>query len=77
MLQVFLDEDPEIEYLFCGAPSGSETTYVSLFNELMTSDTRILVLHSCLLCCNGVTRIVRPFLKYIFVCCIPINFKMG
>ena len=25
MLQVFLDEDPEIEYLFCGAPSGSET----------------------------------------------------
>ena len=25
MLQVFLAEDPEIEYLFCGAPSGSET----------------------------------------------------
>ena len=25
MLQVFLVEDPEIEYLFCGAPSGSET----------------------------------------------------
>ena len=25
MLQVFLTEDPEIEYLFCGAPSGSET----------------------------------------------------
>ena len=24
MLQVFLAEDPEIEYLFCGAPSGSE-----------------------------------------------------
>ena len=25
MLQVFLAEDPEIEYLFCGAPTGSET----------------------------------------------------
>ena len=25
MLQVFLAEDPEIEYLFYGAPSGSET----------------------------------------------------
>ena len=25
LLQVFLTEDPEIEYLFCGAPSGSET----------------------------------------------------
>ena len=25
MLQVFLAEDPEIEYLFCGSPSGSET----------------------------------------------------
>ena len=25
MLQVFLAEDPEIEYLFCGAPSSSET----------------------------------------------------
>ena len=25
MLQVFLAEDPDIEYLFCGAPSGSET----------------------------------------------------
>ena len=24
MLQVFLAENPEIEYLFCGAPSGSE-----------------------------------------------------
>ena len=24
-LQVFLAEDPEIEYLFCGAPSCSET----------------------------------------------------
>ena len=24
MLQVFLTEDPEIEYLFCDAPSGSE-----------------------------------------------------
>ena len=24
MLQVFLAEDPEIEYLFCCAPSGSE-----------------------------------------------------
>ena len=23
MLQVFLAEDPEIEYLFCGAPFGS------------------------------------------------------
>ena len=25
MLQVFLAEDPEIVYLFCGAPSGSKT----------------------------------------------------
>ena len=25
MLQVFLAEDPETEYLFCGAPSPSET----------------------------------------------------
>ena len=25
MLQVFLAEDPEVEYLFCGVPSGSET----------------------------------------------------
>ena len=25
MLQVFLAQNPEIEYLFCGAPSGSET----------------------------------------------------
>ena len=25
MLQVFFAEEPEIEYLFCGAPSGSET----------------------------------------------------
>ena len=25
MLQEFLAEDPDIEYLFCGAPSGSET----------------------------------------------------
>ena len=25
MRQVFLVEDPEIEYLFCDAPSGSET----------------------------------------------------
>ena len=23
MLQVFLADDPEIEYLFCGSPSGS------------------------------------------------------
>ena len=26
MLHVFLAEDPEIEYLFCGDPSGSETS---------------------------------------------------
>ena len=26
MLQVFLAEDPEIEHLFCDAPSGSEPT---------------------------------------------------
>ena len=25
VLQVFLADDPEIQYLFCGAPSGSET----------------------------------------------------
>ena len=29
MLQVFLAEDPEIEYLFCGARSGSETCLLS------------------------------------------------
>ena len=33
MLQVFLAEDPEIEYLFCGAPSGSETCLL-LCNDL-------------------------------------------
>ena len=27
MLQVFLTEDPEIEYLFCGAPSGTEICF--------------------------------------------------
>ena len=27
MLQVFLAEDPEIEYLFCGASSDSETCF--------------------------------------------------
>ena len=26
MLQIFLADDPEIEYLFCGAPSRSETS---------------------------------------------------
>ena len=26
MLQVFLTEDPETEYLFCGAPSRSKTS---------------------------------------------------
>ena len=26
MLQVFLAEDPEIEFLFCGAPSRYETS---------------------------------------------------
>ena len=25
MMQLFLAEDHEVEYLFCGAPSGSET----------------------------------------------------
>ena len=24
MVEILLAEDPEIEYLFCGAPSGSE-----------------------------------------------------
>ena len=33
MLQVFLAENPEIEYLFCGAPSGSETC-LHLCNDL-------------------------------------------
>ena len=33
MLQVFLAEDPEAEYLFCGAPSGSETCLL-LCNDL-------------------------------------------
>ena len=28
MPQVFLAEDPEIEYLFCGAPFGSETCFL-------------------------------------------------
>ena len=32
MLQVFLAEDSEIEYLFCGAPSGSETCLLSCNN---------------------------------------------
>ena len=31
MLQVFLTEDPEIEYLFCDAPSDSETCLFFLF----------------------------------------------
>ena len=29
MLQVFLAEDPEIEYLFCGAPSALKPAYSS------------------------------------------------
>ena len=33
MLQVILAENPEIEYLFCGAPSGSET-YLLFCNDL-------------------------------------------
>ena len=33
MLQAFLTEDPEIEYLFCGVPSGSETCLL-FCNEL-------------------------------------------
>ena len=33
MLQVFLTEDPEIEYLFCIAPSGSETCLL-FYNDL-------------------------------------------
>ena len=28
MLQVFLAEDPEIEYFFCGAPTRSETNLI-------------------------------------------------
>ena len=28
MLQVLLTEDPETEYLFCNAPSGSETCLI-------------------------------------------------
>ena len=33
MIQIFLKEDPEIEYLFCGAPSRSETTLL-ICNDL-------------------------------------------
>ena len=33
MLQVFLAKDPEIEYLFCGAPSGSEICLL-FYNDL-------------------------------------------
>ena len=33
MVQVFLADDPEIEYLFCGDPSGSETC-LPFCNEL-------------------------------------------
>ena len=33
MLQVFLAEDPEIEYLFCGAPPGSETCLALLVEQ--------------------------------------------
>ena len=36
MLQVFLAEDPEIEYLFCGAPSGPETCLL-IFNHSLLS----------------------------------------
>ena len=41
MLQVFLAENPVIEYLFCGAPSGSETCLLfcnDLFCFLLKSD---------------------------------------
>ena len=31
MQQVFLAEDPEIEYLFCGVPSRSETIVQFIF----------------------------------------------
>ena len=34
MLQVFLAEDPEIEYLFCGAPSGSKTCLLFLISDI-------------------------------------------
>ena len=33
MLRVFLAEDPETEYLFCGAPSGSEA-YLLFCNDV-------------------------------------------
>ena len=35
MLQVFLAEDPENEYLFCGAPFGSETCFALLKRSLL------------------------------------------
>ena len=37
MLQVFLAEDPEIEYLFCGATSGSETCLIFAWSSAMIS----------------------------------------
>ena len=35
MMQVFLAEDPETEYLFCGAPSSSETCLL-FCNDLLS-----------------------------------------
>ena len=34
MLQVFLAEDPEIDYLFCGAPSGSKPACCSVMDRV-------------------------------------------
>ena len=41
MLQAFLAEDPEIEYLFCGAPSGSESCLL-FCNDLFWSLFRMI-----------------------------------
>ena len=46
MLQVFLAEDPEIEYLFCGAPSGSETSLL-FCNDLLGNKS--LLARTCFL----------------------------
>ena len=45
MLQVFLAEDPEIKYLFCGAPSSSETCLL-FCNDLFCNDLFCLWLES-------------------------------
>ena len=42
MLQVFLEEDPENKYLFCGAPSGSETFCDQIMGQSGTECGKII-----------------------------------